>query len=120
MPLPATSSARADRLGAPPRPALALPPRPALRRGLWALPLVISLLFVVAVLLWLRHSEQVDLEQQRQDLITDALSLEAQISGRIERESQQLGELARQLTPGVSPADFAALPDVQRGLQRWR
>ena len=119
MPLPATSSARADRLGAPPRPALALPPRPALRRGLWALPLVISLLFVVAVLLWLRHSEQVDLEQQRQDLITDALSLEAQISGRIERESQQLGALARQLTPGVSPADFAALPDVQRGLQRF-
>jgi two-component system sensor histidine kinase DctS len=86
---------------------------------LWALPLVISLLFVVAVLAWLRHSEQIDLEQQRQDLITDALSLEAQISGRIERETQQLGELARQLTPGVAPAAFAALPDVQRGLQRF-
>jgi len=119
MPLPATPSAHADRLGAPPRPVLALPPRPALRRGLWALPLVISLLFVAAVLVWLKRSEQADLEQQRQDLITDALSLEAQISGGIERESLQLGELARRLPPGASPAAFAALPDVQRGLQRF-
>jgi two-component system sensor histidine kinase DctS len=106
-------------IGAPPRPALALPPRPALRRGLWALPLVISLLFVAAVLVWLRRTEQDDLEQQRQDLITDALSLEAQISGRIERESLQLAELARRLPPGLSPEAFAALPDVQRGLQRF-
>ena len=119
MPLHVQPSAQADRLGAPPRPALALPPRPALRRGLWALPLVISLLFVVAVLVWLRRSEQADLEQQRQDLITDALSLEAQISGRIERETQQLGELARQLAPDTSSAAFAALPEVQRGLQRF-
>jgi len=91
MPLihePSARRAHADRLGAPPRPALALPPRPALRRGLWALPLVISLLFVAAVLVWLKRSEQADLEQQRQDLITDALSLEAQISARIERETQ--------------------------------
>ena len=95
------------------------PPRPALRRGLWALPLVISLVFVAAVLAWLRSNEQADLEQQRQDLITDALSLEAQISARIERESLQLGELARHLPPALSPDGFAALPDVQRGLQRF-
>jgi two-component system sensor histidine kinase DctS len=119
MPPSAQPSAQSDGLGAPPRPALALPPRPALRRGLWALPLVISLLFVVAVLVWLRRAEQADIEQQRQDLITDALSLEAQISGRIERESEQLRDLSRQLTPGTSSAAFAALPDVQRGLQRF-
>jgi len=116
--MPARSE-RADRIGAPPRPALALPPRPALRRGLWALPLAISLLFVVAVLAWLRGSEQADLEQQRQDLISDALSLETQISGRIERESLQLAELGRHLPPTSTPASFAALPDVQRGLQRF-
>ena len=103
----------------PPRPALALPPRPALRRGLWALPLVISLVFVAAALAWLRSSEQADLEQQRQELISDALSLETQISGRIERESLQLAELARHLPSGLTPASFAALPDVQRGLQRF-
>ena len=108
-----------ERLGGPPRPALALPPRPALRRGLWALPLVISLVFVVAVLAWLRRSEQADLEQQRQDLISDALSLETQISGRIERESLQLAELGRHLPPALPPESFAALPDVQRGLQRF-
>lgn len=103
----------------PPRPALALPPRPALRRGLWALPLVISLVFVAAVLAWLRSGEQADLEQQRQEMISDALSLETQISGRIERETLQLAELARHLPPGLTPASFAALPDVQRGLQRF-
>ncbi|HEY9067647.1 MAG TPA: PAS domain S-box protein [Burkholderiaceae bacterium] len=116
---PSAQSAQADRLSAPPRPAFALPPRPALRRGVWALPLVISLLFVAAALLWLRHSEQADLEQQRQDLITDALSLEAQISGNIERESLQLADLARRLPPGTTPAAFVTLPDVQRGLQRF-
>ena len=49
----------------PPRPTLALPPRPALRRGLWALPLLLSLAFVAVVLAWLRATERADLELQR-------------------------------------------------------
>ena len=65
------------------RPALALPPRQALRRGLWALPLLLSLAFVVAVLTWLRASESAERDEQRTELISDTLSLEAQFSTRI-------------------------------------
>jgi two-component system sensor histidine kinase DctS len=105
---------------APPRPLLALPPRPALRRGLWALPLLISLAFVAAVLLWLRADEHAELERQRTELISDALSLQAQVSARIEHESALLAAFAAALEARqLSPAAFAAAPEVQQGLRRF-
>ncbi len=104
----------------PPRPALALPPRPALRRGLWALPLLISLVFVGAVLTWLRGSEQAERDDQRADLISDALSMQAQVSQRIEREAALLAEFAATLDRrALTPQAFAAAPEVQRGLHRF-
>lgn len=104
----------------PPRPALALPPRPALRRGLWALPLLLSLAFVAGVLAWLHRNEQSEREDQRAELISDALTLQAQVTARIERETALLGELAA-LVDRQAPthADFSALPEVQQGLHRF-
>ncbi len=102
------------------RPAVALPPRPARRRGLWALPLVLSLMFVAGVLAWLWKTEATDREDQRLALISDALSLEAQTSARIASEQQQLTQLAlrvQSLRP--SPEGFAALPEVSSGLHRF-
>ena len=104
----------------PPRPALALPPRPALRRGLWALPLLLSLVFVAGVLAWLRSSERDEREQQRAELITDALSMQAQVSQRIEHEAALLAEFAAGLeSRALTPETFAAAPEVQRGLHRF-
>ena len=109
----------------PPRPALALPPRPALRRGLWALPLLLSLVFVAAVLAWLRSSAQADLDEQRAELISDALSLQAQVGQRIEREAALLADFARRVddhaatAPIITPETFAAAPEVQQGLHRF-
>ena len=104
----------------PPRPALALPPRPALRRGLWALPLLLSLVFVAGVLAWLRSSERDEREQQRAELITDALSMQAQVSQRIEREAALLAEFAAGMeSRRLTPETFAAAPEVQRGLHRF-
>ena len=104
----------------PPRPALALPPRPALRRGLWALPLLISLAFVAAVLTWLRSTEQAEREEQRSELISDSLSLQAQVSGRVEREGALLQVLADEIAQHPpSAASFGAIPDVQQGLHRF-
>ncbi|MEP7299058.1 MAG: PAS domain S-box protein [Burkholderiales bacterium] len=105
---------------APPRPALALPPRPALRRGLWALPLLLSLAFVAAVLTWLRGTEQAERDEQRAELITDALSLQAQVSARIEHEAALLAEFAASLDArALSPETFANAPEVQQGLHRF-
>jgi two-component system, LuxR family, sensor histidine kinase DctS len=104
----------------PPRPALALPPRPALQRGLWALPLLLSLAFVAAVLTWLRSTEQAERDEQRSELITDALSLQAQVSGHIEREAAVLHDFAAGLAQRpFTPDAFAAAPEVQQGLRRF-
>src|SRR5213080_681946 len=89
--------ATSDPVIPPPRPALALPPRPALRRGLWALPLLLSLAFVAVVLAWLRSNTQSEHDEQRAELISDALTLQAQVSTRIERETALLAELAASL-----------------------
>jgi two-component system sensor histidine kinase DctS len=104
----------------PPRPALAVPPRPALRRGLWALPMLISLAFVAAVLTWLRGTERAELDEQRTELISDALSLQSQVSERIEREAVLLGEFGAVLVRRNPPPDaLAAIPEVQQGLRRF-
>ena len=119
MPTPAPPLAGAP-VTPPPRPTLALPPRPVLQRGLWALPLLLSLVFVAAVLAWLRGTERADLEQQRLELISDALSLEAQVSARIEREAQLLRELAARLSANpLSAGPFAAQAEVQQGMRRF-
>ena len=104
----------------PPRPALALPPRPALRRGLWALPLLLSLTFVAGVLAWLHGNEQAEHEDQRAELISDALTLQAQVSARIEREAALLAELAAGVDrQAPSHEAFVAMPEVQQGLHRF-
>ncbi len=123
MPAPALPPAGAP-VTPPPRPLLALPPRPALQRGLWALPLLLSLAFVAVVLAWLRANERADLELQRLELISDALSLESQVSARIEREALLLRALVQRLgaePPAVQAvaAAFAALPEVQQGMHRF-
>ena len=123
MPAPALRRSGAP-VTPPPRPAVALPPRPALRRGLRALPLLLSPAFVATVLAWLRANERADLELQRLELISDALSLESQVSARIEREALLLRTLAEQLgtDPNAAPtvlAALAALPEVQQGMRRF-
>ena len=108
----------------PARPALALPPRPALRRGLWAVPMLLSLLFVAAVLGWLVRTEEAGREEQRQELISDALSLENQVSSRIDEEARLLREAAERIDAGrvalsVASREVAAVPEVQAGLHRF-
>lgn len=102
------------------RPALALPPRPALRRGLWALPLLISLGFGGGVLAWLQRTTQAAVDEQRSELISDALSLQSQVSLRIEQEQAQLEHFGKELEARrLGPADFAGAPEVQQGLHRF-
>ncbi len=117
------------RVSVPPRPALSVPPQPRLRlfgsrfgalRTLWAWPLVLSLLVVLGVMYWLRVQELNDLEVQRAAMISDALSLEAQLTHRLDGELTSLRLLADAIDAGrVQPAQFAAHPLVLDGLRRF-
>jgi len=124
-----TPGCMASPVGVPPRPVLAVPPQPRLRlfgapvrvpASLWAWPLMLSLLVVGGVMFWLRLQEQASLTAQREEMISDALSLEAQMTGRLDGELAQLGVLAdlidsRRLTPQA----FDAHPVVLDGLRRF-
>lgn len=114
---------------APPRPQLAVPPRPRVRLlgrvfgampGLWAWPLLLSLSFVAGVVVWLMQSERAEQEGRRAELISDALSLEAQISGWLDGESARLKAIADVMAAGaMTPQDFERHTLVLEGLRRF-
>jgi two-component system sensor histidine kinase DctS len=92
------------------------------RRGAWWwVPLVLSVLFTLAVAVWLQRNDQRDVEERQRQLISDSLSLERQISGRVGEEQLRLDALARDFDPGAPNASFAAQPGIVEGLQRlWQ
>jgi two-component system, LuxR family, sensor histidine kinase DctS len=98
---------------------LALPPRAPRRRGLWLLPLLLALALIAGVLVSLRQGEQSERLDQREALITDALSVRQQIEQRVEAERQRLKSLAQRIEiQPPTPAVFGSLPEVYEGLQR--
>ena len=100
-----------------PRPRLAVPPRPAQRRGLWALPALLSLLFVLGVIVWAQRNDADERDELRKTMISDALSLEAQLRARVDTEALQLRVLADQLRT-AAPSALATRPEVAAGLRR--
>lgn len=97
-------------------------PRELLPRSLWLAPLGLSLVFVLGVLGWVRANEADEQEEQRQTMISDALSVEAQLRDRIDDEQLHLRQLAAALA-GQAPsmAALAAHPEVNSGLRRlWQ
>lgn len=88
--------------------------------AIWAWPLILSLAFAAGVLLWLRAMERQDLDAQRAEMIADALSLEAQISSRLDAESARLKILADAMGQNmISPPSFAREAMVLDGLRRF-
>ncbi|MDP0941069.1 hypothetical protein, partial [Klebsiella quasipneumoniae] len=97
-------------------------PRELLPRSLWLAPLGLSLVFVLGVLGWVRANEADEPEEQRPTMISDALSVEAQLRDRIDDEQLHLRQLAAALA-GQAPsmAALAAHPEVNSGLRRlWQ
>ncbi|MGQ3054107.1 MAG: sensor histidine kinase [Roseateles sp.] len=94
-------------------------PRELLSRSLWLAPLLLSLIFVGGVLAWVRANGIEEQELQRQTLISDALSTEVQLRGRIDDEITHLRKLAASLSgEAPSQAALAADPEVNAGLRR--
>src|SRR5262249_51609223 len=95
-------------------------PAPARHSWLWALPLLLFVVFALSVLAWMRQTQAREVEAQRLALISDALSLEAQIGARLDSEQQYLQALARELDASSLRAHgFAAMPAVLQGLHRF-
>lgn len=116
-------------LSVPPRPELAVPPSPRFKllgrrvggpRSLWAWPLLLSLVFVAGVLVWMVRSDADDREARRAELISDALTLEAQLSGTLDTETIRLKALADDMAANhTRPETFARHALLLDGLRRF-
>ncbi|WP_067065465.1 PAS domain S-box protein [Roseateles chitosanitabidus] len=100
-------------------------PRPVLHRFLhllkrasWALPLVLALAFAASVGVWLRLTDQADMEEERLTLIADSLSLEARISDWLNAEHAAVDRLAQQLPGNVDDNTLLRHQTVTDGLRR--
>lgn len=88
--------------------------------AIWAWPLILSLVFAGGVLFWLRAMERQDLDAQRAEMIADALTLESQISGRLDAETARLKILADAMGEAIiTPRSFAREAMVLDGLRRF-
>ena len=83
-----------------------LPAPPPARRGLWALPMLLSALFVAGVMAWAQRNDRDEREELRRTMISDALSTEAQLRGRLDVEAAHLRTLASQLRKMPRNASF--------------
>ncbi len=103
-----------------PPPLTHVPATPAIRRrGLWALPLALSVLFVAGVVLWAQRNERDEREQVLKSLASDALSVEAQLRSRLDLEEADLRTLAAQLSQlPQTQASLENHPQVLAGFRR--
>jgi two-component system sensor histidine kinase DctS len=91
-------------------------------RFLWALPLLLSVAFTALVVAWAQDNDRRERVSQRRTVIADALSLEAQLTSRLETETVKLRAAATRLpAPGPEGSQhLAALPEIAAGLdRRW-
>jgi two-component system sensor histidine kinase DctS len=91
-----------------------------MKRWLWLLPGALALVFVVLIAVWAEANDAAERASYQQVLVTDATSVDVQLSARQDMEKARLRELATRLPdPGGSlDAALAAMPEVVAGLDR--
>jgi two-component system, LuxR family, sensor histidine kinase DctS len=95
------------------------PDEPVRRRGAWwALPFILSLLFVAGVAAVLQWSDRRDLEDQQRTLIADALSLESHLAARVAAEQASLASLAGRIAHSPVNTPLGGQPELTEGLRR--
>jgi two-component system sensor histidine kinase DctS len=84
------------------------------------LPLLLTLVFVVIVILWGRGNDALEQAERHAKLISDTLSVEAQLRARLETETSKLRTLAARLPPLAGRVEglLQAMPEVTAGLDR--
>lgn len=91
-------------------------------RFLWMVPLLLSVTFTALVVVWAQDNDKLEREIARRTVVADTLSLEAQLSNRMETEATRLRSAAVHLPPAGPDADrqLSNLPEIAAGLdRRW-
>jgi two-component system sensor histidine kinase DctS len=94
----------------------------ALSRYLWAAPLLLSVAFTALVAAWAQDNDRLEREAMQRSVMADTLSLEAQLTARLETEMVKLRAAATRLLPAGQDAhrQLANLPEIAAGLdRRW-
>lgn len=89
---------------------------------LWILPMLLSLMFMAAVIIWLQRADTVDREERRQTMIADALTLETRLRTQLDLESALLENMGKSVQVGrISAVQFATSIEMNSGLSRlWQ
>jgi two-component system sensor histidine kinase DctS len=90
----------------------------SLRRGIWAWPLALALVFSCTVGGWLQWSDEQEREEERRTLIADVLTLETRLSEWLAREDAAVKVLASGLPHSVSDTTLLQEHTVSEGLRR--
>jgi two-component system, LuxR family, sensor histidine kinase DctS len=108
--------------------ALTVPPQPDVsvlgRRlpmmpSLWAWPMLLSIVLLVAIMVWMQKSDRDEQEAQRTEMISDALSLEAHMTSWLDAEMLRLQTLAQGVSDeGLDAHSFTQHPMVLDGIRR--
>jgi two-component system, LuxR family, sensor histidine kinase DctS len=96
---------------------------PGARRLLAFSPLLLSLLFVAAVIAWAERADRAERAERQAALIAATLSVEAQLRAAVETETARLEALAAALPaePEAPASLLAAQPELNLGLARlWQ
>lgn len=87
--------------------------------GLWAWPLLLSVVFLGATMLWMHKSDRDELEARRSEMISDALSLESHMTAWMEAETLRLQTLAQAVNDEqLDAGQFRQHPLVLDGVRR--
>lgn len=90
------------------------------KRYFWLLPGVLALVFVAMMALWAEFNDAQSRNVYQQTLMSDALSVEAQLTARQDMEKVRLNDVANRVPVGAADPSFALarMPEVVAGLDR--
>lgn len=90
------------------------------KRFFWMLPVALAMVFVTVVGLWARFNDAEAHKNYQETLVTDAQSVEAQLTARKDMEKARLNGIANKLSASEKDpqAVLESLPEVVAGLDR--
>ncbi len=89
---------------------------------MWAMPLLLSMGFMALVVAWAQDNDRLEREALQRAVVADTLSLEAQLTARLETETATLLAAASRLPAATDAGSLRlnSMPEIAAGLdRRW-